>query len=496
MKLSTQLSHDQVKFDQENQIHLIVSAAAPAVTSQAARPPVCTIPVIDVSGSMNGDKLEYAKRSVLKLIDHLKPGDYCGLCTFSDQVYALQAPVELAQGTKDKLKQLVGDLRPLGSTNLSGGLLQGLQWAAATDLPATLQLRVILLTDGQANAGVAIQRDQLLPLVTQQRGRATVSCFGYGDDADQELLADMARAGHGNYAYIKQPDDALAAFAKELGGLLSTYAQHLVITVAPQNGHRITEVLSDVDVTEKGTQVEIKIPDVLGEETRHLVLAMLLSAQKQVLPRLMSIADIQVDYDLLVGGQLQHRHEELKPKVKFVKPGEEQTTPTPAVEQLVGAAQLVQAQLASEAQARAGDYAGAVMTMGVCAQSLDARGLDGLAANASVLRGMVGSAQAYGASTGYRKSAQTLHTSAKRASSVDPDALRAYTHSGLAESWCNAVQDQLVQDFVAGSINVPGVTPPAVAPAPSAPASKPKRPGKSAAAAKPAGLSKSRSKRW
>jgi Ca-activated chloride channel homolog len=457
---------------------------------------VCIIPVLDVSGSMQGPKLEYVKQSMLKLIDHLKPGDYCALCTFSTEVYALQAPVELAQGTKDRLLHQLGELQTISSTNLSGGLLQGLQWAAATDLPAALPVRVILLTDGQANHGIATRRAELLPLVTQNLGRATLSCFGYGDDADQELLADMAKAGHGNYAYIKTPDAALAAFAKELGGLLSTYCQNLVVNVAPQNGHTITEVLSDVDVTEQGQQVAIKIPDVLGEETRHLVLALQLSAQKQPLPRAMSVVDLQIDYDVLDGGKLVHRHEELKPKLKFVKPGEEQTAPTPAVDQLVGAAQMVKAQLAAEAQAHAGDWHGAALTMTSCSNDLQGRGLHGLAVNASVLRGHMASAQAFAGSTGYRKSAQAVYTSAKRASSADADVLRTYAASGLEECALNALQDQLVQDFVGGSISVPGVVLPAVAAPASAPAKPQSKPQSKPKAKAKAGLSKKRSPRW
>jgi hypothetical protein len=51
------------------------------------------------------------------------------------------------------------------------------------------------------------------------RGEATVSAFGYGDDADQDLLRELSELGKGNYAHVQSPEEALTAFAHELGGL-------------------------------------------------------------------------------------------------------------------------------------------------------------------------------------------------------------------------------------------------------------------------------------
>ncbi|MDX5194356.1 hypothetical protein IGO00_24620, partial [Salmonella enterica subsp. enterica serovar Weltevreden] len=92
-------------------------------------------------------------------------------------------------------------------------------------------------------------------------------------------LSELAKRGGGNYAFIKNPDEALSAFGKELGGLLSTYAQDIVLDLAPHNGHKIEEVLSDVSVEEKDQKVVIKLGDLLSEEERHVVIAMKLSEQ-------------------------------------------------------------------------------------------------------------------------------------------------------------------------------------------------------------------------
>ena len=83
MKIQPRFTHDKVRFDKTNDVHLVVSLKAPKLDWEAKRPPVCIIPIIDVSGSMKGEKLDYAKKTLLKLVDHLRPGDYCGLGAFA-----------------------------------------------------------------------------------------------------------------------------------------------------------------------------------------------------------------------------------------------------------------------------------------------------------------------------------------------------------------------------------------------------------------------------
>lgn len=119
MKLVARLTRDSFRFDQENTGHLVVTLEAP--TAQTARPRICILPVIDISGSMHGEKLEYAKKSVLKLIDHLAPGDYAGLIAFESHVHPICQPREVTEASKNAIRTEVSKLRTLGGTNFAGG---------------------------------------------------------------------------------------------------------------------------------------------------------------------------------------------------------------------------------------------------------------------------------------------------------------------------------------------------------------------------------------
>jgi Ca-activated chloride channel homolog len=498
VKIETKFTHDKVRFDQDNNIHLVVSLKAPKLDWETKRPPVCIIPIIDISGSMAGDKLDFAKKTLLKLVDHLRPGDYCGLGAFATEVHEIQAPIEMTQSSKDALKNRIGDLHTTSSTNFSGGLELGLKWGAKVGVGKDMLVRVIMLTDGCANHGVT--NAEGLATIVDTRGKTSVSCFGYGTDANQELLADLSKRGGGNYAFVKHPDEALSAFGKELGGLLSTYAQNIVLDLAPHNGHTIEDVISDVDVDEKDGKVVVKLGDLLSEEQRHVVFAMKLSQQTQALPREMNIVDLKIDYDLIVEGKREHRQEELKAKLRFVKAGEEQDKPTKEVDQVVGMAQVAAAQVAAEEHAKKGDFQGAVAVMHSIQSSLGDRGHDKLHAFAGAVSSHLVSAQAYKGSQGYLSSSKSYASRGMGVSKMDGLLEQEICSFGLDAEFAmsNAAQSSTASSFegdgdkpvsndlpsMAGSIVIPGSLP-------SAEAAK-------AVAKKPAkkGVSKSKSQRW
>jgi len=481
MKTSADLTFEKVRFDIENEAHLVINLTAPKIEWQKKRPPICLIPVIDVSGSMAGLKIEYAKQSVLKLIDHLQPGDYCGLVTFSTDVEEVFKPMEMTASTKEKVKVKVGELRDIASTNFSGGMTTALEAINKMDLPPEVVRRIIMFTDGHANHGVATSHTDILKLAQKSRGKASISAFGYGEGANQEMLADLAKTCDGNYAFVKNPEDALSAFAKELGGLLSVYAQGIKVMVAPHGEHKIEKVVSDVDSTEDNGKITIKLTDILSEESRNLVLGVKLAKQSQALPRLMSVFDVTVEYDTIgEDGKKSSKTEELKAKVQFVKEGEQQDKPTLALDEVVGLAQVVQAQIESEKLAANGDYKGAVCVMQKTSGELQARGLKSFHLCDHISDSMK-DAGAYQSSGGYRSSVLRGNDRAYTVSSMDKQAAADLNFVGVSIS--NSTMDAMNKSFQAPEDPVAPEPPQAPEPPKVEPPKKPT-------------LSKSKSSRW
>jgi Ca-activated chloride channel family protein len=426
MKTTAVLSHSKVRHDQENNVHLVVSLEAPKLDWEKKRAPVCIIPVIDVSGSMRGDKLAYAQQSAMKLVEHLKPGDYCGLVAFSDGTYPLVKPKEMTQTQK------------------------GLKWASEMDPPAAVQVRVIMFTDGHANMGHATDLEGLSLLLQGAKGRASLSAFGYGEGADQDLLAELAKRGGGNYAFVRNPEDALTAFARELGGLLSTYATGIEVEVKPHNGHQITEVISDVDVEELKKGVKISLPNIYSEERRDLVFALTLSEQTKPLPRKLIAAKVSLSYNVIgADGAIEKHSEEVSAKVRFVKPGEEQTEADEDLLKIVSLAQLVQAQVAAEARAGAGDYSGAEAVLCAAAQHFQEQGQVDYANMGVRLGGMYSNQREYTTSSSLRNSSRQLASRSAGTSMADRAVMKDFENLGV--SLGNSAQESLVEDFTGGA---------------------------------------------
>jgi Ca-activated chloride channel family protein len=231
---------------QGHDLDLLVQLRAPALPADRQRPPLCLVPVVDVSGSMNGAKLESVRYALERLVEHLVPGDYLGLVAFDSEVRTVAPLTEVTAARKRDLLRAIGELRAGSCTNLAGGLLEGVSLVRAARLAPGLRARVILLTDGLANEGVATTHHELAALIREQATGVTVSAFGYGDDCDQALLGELADIAGGSYAYIANKDVVLTAFARELGSLVSTCAADVHLRLVPVAGAPIEERLGDL----------------------------------------------------------------------------------------------------------------------------------------------------------------------------------------------------------------------------------------------------------
>lgn len=459
MKIEAALTYDKIRHDQDHNAHLVITLTAPAKEGEA-RAPICVVPVIDVSGSMGGGKLEYAKRSAIKLIENLRPGDYTGLIAFESHVHVIITPQKVTSESKDQMKAEIGKLRTLGGTNFAGGMLKAIELVNALDLPEGVLHRIIMLTDGGANEGPATKKDDLIKLFLANSGRVTASAFGYGNDVSQELLGDFATACKGNYAYIRDPDGALTAFGKELGGLVSTYGTDLVLELNPLAGHEIASVVSDVTAEEEdvGGEVTIKIPEILAEEQRNIILAVKLKAQKQAFPRAVNVFDAKLAFDTIApDGKKEKKTAETKAKAQFVKPGEENPKPNPDLDKVVALAEIIRAQIAAEEKAKIGDFTAAAGIMHNAAHAVDARGHGRLAAAASHTAGSVASHAAYanGDNQGYLRSMRLGGTRAYGVSEIAEEAAVFLADAGVSMS--NSSQTSTSASFTGGAVQV-GVT--------------------------------------
>jgi len=221
------LDYEVLSEAREHQLYLLARVKGKAA-ADSQRQPLNVCAVLDRSGSMAGQKLEYVKKAVQFLVQHLKADDRFSMVTYDDRVTVDVRPTQVT--FKDAISQSIEAIRSGNATNLSGGWLQGCQ--LVTDgIGQNQSDRVLLLTDGLANRGIT-GVEQLTALTRQKReAGVTTTTIGVGLDFNEDLLKNMAHEGGGAFYFIDSPEQTPEIFAEELQDLLNVVGQNLDITV-------------------------------------------------------------------------------------------------------------------------------------------------------------------------------------------------------------------------------------------------------------------------
>jgi Mg-chelatase subunit ChlD len=182
--------------------------------SQAPEPkerePIALELVIDRSNSMGfstrpdptaeGEKMEYARRAALAVLDQLGPRDLVGAIAFDSQPYELAPLVAVAEG-RDALAARIRALRHGGGTDFKDAL--EIARRHLDDAPRAVR-HVILLTDGDTNRRSDDHRELIAALA---RDGITVTAIRIGQDTGNvELLEEMAHDTGGEFHHV--PDAA------------------------------------------------------------------------------------------------------------------------------------------------------------------------------------------------------------------------------------------------------------------------------------------------
>lgn len=156
------------------------------------------VAVLDVSGSMSGDKLAQAKTALEQLLGSLREGDRFRIVAFESGVRRFAA--EWTPATPDQRRRAVDWVRALdtgGGTNIAGALEE-----AYSMPPAAAALGVVVfLTDGLPTVGEQ-DPERIAGRADQRRGGFRVFSFGIGYDVNTYLLDRLTERARGVTEYI------------------------------------------------------------------------------------------------------------------------------------------------------------------------------------------------------------------------------------------------------------------------------------------------------
>lgn len=153
--------------------------------------------VVDVSGSMEGDKIDQARTAVTNFMDHMPKQNRVGLTIFSDSAQNL-VPLGLVENVGGQIRQQAAAMQTQGSTALYDTLISTIDELQSAQTPdGEDRIRaIVLLSDGQDTASTSTLNDVLAKINEAHTGRNPILIIpvAYGSDADIAALNSIAQA--------------------------------------------------------------------------------------------------------------------------------------------------------------------------------------------------------------------------------------------------------------------------------------------------------------
>ncbi len=175
--------------------------ASPGLVADDTITPKDVVLVLDVSGSMEGEKLAQAQDAAGFVLDNLNPRDRFEVLAFSTGVDGFGDGLRSVDDAR-AAREWVQRLAAAGSTDIHDALSSAFS-LAEPDRP----LYVMFLTDGLPTAGTIDTAEILTSLEDKRSETTSVFAFGVGFDVDTILLDSIARDHHGTSQYVVPGED-------------------------------------------------------------------------------------------------------------------------------------------------------------------------------------------------------------------------------------------------------------------------------------------------
>jgi Ca-activated chloride channel family protein len=292
ISLSARFATRRIGFgDQPQNVAVTITTGRPAVAA-TARPRLSLAIVIDSSGSMSGAPIEHARAAALAMIRQLDGGDAFSVVSYASSARTVLAMQRATEANKQAARAAIASIDAVGGTCISCGLEAGATELGRARSAGELR-RILLISDGQANAGV-YDRDELVGLAARIADRGvSISTGGVGLDFDEATMRRLAEVGGGNYYFVADTVALSATFHRELTATSQTVASDLALRVTARPGVRVEDAYG-YPLTRLGADtVVVPVANLRAGEVRKIVLRLRVAPDHT---GELALADLRLDW--------------------------------------------------------------------------------------------------------------------------------------------------------------------------------------------------------
>uniref|UniRef100_A0A3P8QB32 Inter-alpha-trypsin inhibitor heavy chain 3 n=1 Tax=Astatotilapia calliptera TaxID=8154 RepID=A0A3P8QB32_ASTCA len=188
--------------------------------------------VIDISGSMNGRKMEQTREAMLAILQQVHEDDHFAIILFDSVIETWKD--SLTKATKENITEAMNYIKRIhsrGATNINDAVLTAVHMLVKDRqmerLPERSADMIILLTDGMPNEGERNTGKIQENMRTAIGGKMSLYCLGFGNDVDYSFLDVMSKQNKGLARRIFEASDAAA----QLQGFYDEVASPLLLEV-------------------------------------------------------------------------------------------------------------------------------------------------------------------------------------------------------------------------------------------------------------------------
>ena len=195
---------------------------------ESTRAPLDLVCLIDVSGSMDGEKIKLVRNTLSSLLGLLGEEDRLSIVKFEDKTKRLTPLLRVTADNKPKFENALRFLVTGGGTNIAAGVDKAFRVLNERKYRNPVS-SIFLLSDGLDS--YALRGINKTLKKTEPKDSFTIHTFGYGKDHDPKLMSSIAKLKDGNFYFIEKLKTVDECFVDAIGGLISVIGKDTTITI-------------------------------------------------------------------------------------------------------------------------------------------------------------------------------------------------------------------------------------------------------------------------